>query len=185
MNAKDNKFLKVNSNVVLNPLIEKVVVELDKHFDKANIKAVVTSGVRTPDDQLRIIRQYLNSNKLAVKYPEALSGDANDKLPDGNYIWQMGWSALLNSGIIINPPFRAILLMNYFNASGKNRKGEYFNQTAHASGVCVDLGGGANGLNDELAVVSEAKAEIPEIIDWVVERNNNCLHLNIKEIKSL
>lgn len=185
MNAKDNKFLKVNSNVVLNELIEKVVVELDKHFEKANIKAVVTSGVRTADDQLRIIRQYLNSEKLAVNYPEALSGNATDKLPDGNYIWQMGWSALLNAGIIINPPLRAILLMDYFNAAGKNRKGDYFNQTQHANGVCVDLGGGKNGLNDEIAVVSSAKAEIPEIIDWVIERNNNCLHLNLKKITSL
>jgi hypothetical protein len=182
MNAKENKYLKVNSNVVLNPLIEKVVCELDKHFEKANIKAVVTSGVRTPDDQLRIIRQYLVSTKLAVKYPEALTGEVTDKLPNGDYNWQMGWSALLNSGFIINPPFKAKLLMNYFNAQGVNRINAEFNQTAHASGVCVDLGGGGNGLNDEIAVVTEAKKEIPEIVSLVIERNNNCLHLNLKSI---
>lgn len=181
MDAKENKFLKVNSNVVLNDLIEKVVVALDKHFEKANLKAVVTSGVRTAEDQLRIIRQYLNSTKLSVKYPEALTGHATDKLPNGDYIWQMGWSALLNSGIIINPPLRAILLMNYFNAKNVNRKGDYFEQTAHASGVCVDLGGGGNGLNDELAVIQEAAKEIPEIVSWVIERNNNCLHLNLRK----
>lgn len=185
MNAKNNKFLKVNSNVVLNPLLEKVIVALDKHFEKANLKAVVTSGVRTSEDQLRIIRQYLNSTGLAVDYPEALAGDVTDKNQEGNYIWQMGWSALLNKGIIINPPLKAKLLMNYFNAQGVNRKGSEFNQTAHASGVCVDLGGGANGLNDELAVVSEAAKEIPEIVSWVVERQNNCLHLNLKKINSI
>jgi hypothetical protein len=181
MSAKDNKFLKVNSNVVLNPLIEKVVCALDKHFEKANQKALVTSGVRTPVDQLRIIRQYLVSEKLASKYPEALTGEVTDKVGE-NYVWQMGWSALLNHGIIINPPLKAKLLMNYFNASGVNRIGDYFNQTAHSNGACVDIGGGANGLNDELAVVSEAKKEIPEIVNWVIERNNNCLHLNLKAI---
>lgn len=185
MSPKDNKFLKVNSNVILNPLLEKVVVELDKYFEQANLKAVVTSGVRTPDDQLRIIRQFLVDKKLSTKYPEAFQGDVNSKLPNGEYSWQMGWSALLNAGIIINPPLRAMLLMNYFNSAGKNRKGEYFNQTAHASGVCLDIGGGGNGLNDELAVIETAKSDIDEIVDWVVERNNNCLHLNLKKITSL
>lgn len=181
MNAKENKFLKVNSNVVLTPLIEKVVCALDKHFEKHNQKALVTSGLRTPVDQLRIIRNFLVSEQLATKYPEALSGDVTDKIGE-NYIWQMGWSALLNAGIIINPPLKAKLLMNYFNAAGLNRKGTIFNQTPHVNGNCVDLGGGQNGLNDEIAVVVEAMKEIPEIVSHVIERNNNCLHLNLKSI---
>ena len=182
MSVSDNKFLKVNSNVVLNPLIEKVILELDKHFEKANIKAVVTSGVRTAEDQLRIIKDYLKRNKMSADHPDTMNCTVSDKFANGNYKWQVGWSALLNKGIIINPPMRAILLMNYFGAGGKNRIGEYFNQTQHANGVCVDLGGGANGLNDEIAVVSEAKSDIPEIVDWVIERQNNCLHLNLKKI---
>lgn len=185
MTAKDNKFLKVNSNVVLNPLIEKVVIALDSHFEKAGLKAVVTSGVRTADDQLRIIRQFLVSKQLGTKYQEALTGLVTDTTTlNGEvvYVWQMGWSALLNAGIIINPPLRAKLLMDYFNVHKHNRKGDFFEQTAHASGVCVDIGGGADGLNNEVAVIEEAKKDIPEISSWVIERNNNCLHLNLKKI---
>ena len=182
MSAKENKFLKVDPKVVLNTLIEKVVIALDAYFEKANLKAVVTSGVRTSEDQLRIIRQFLTSKKLNIKYPEAMSGLVTDKLADGNYIWQMGWSALLNCGIIINPPLKAKLLLDYFNASGKNRNGDVFEKTIHSNGLAVDIGGGSDGLNNEVAVVEKAKKEIPEIVSWVIERSNNCLHLNLKEI---
>lgn len=175
------KFLEVWSNVVLNPLIEKVILALEPHFEKANVKSCVTSGIRTPEDQLRIIRDYLKKTKLNSNYPDAMSGGVNDKIGE-LYKWQMGWSALLNNGIIINPPLKAKLLMNYINSQGKNRIGEYFNQTAHSSGTCVDLGGGKNGVNDEVSVVKEAMKDIPEIISYVIERNNNCLHLNLKKI---
>ena len=182
MSYKENKFLKVSSKVVLNPLIEKVVIALDSHFEKANLKAVVYSGVRTADDQLRIIREFLTSKGLHTKYSEAMTGAVIDKNNLGVYHWQMGWSALLNCGIIINPPLRAKLLMDYFNANKVNRKGDIFEQTLHASGLAVDIGGGGDGLNNEVAVIEEAKKDIPEIVSWVIERNNNCLHLNLKHI---
>ena len=180
MSAKDNKYLIVLPHVVLTPTIEPVIIALDKHFEKANLKAVVTSGLRDSDDQLRIIRQYLTTKKLNIKYPEAMSGKVTDKLPNGEYRWQMGWSALLNGGIIINPPLDAILLMDYFNAKGVNRKGDLFHKTAHATGKPFDIGGGADGLNNEIAVIESAKKDIPGIVGWVIERNNNCLHVDCK-----
>lgn len=180
MSARDNKFLIVAANVVLTPVIEPVIIALDPHFERANHKAIVTSGKRNEEDQLRIIRQYLKSKKLDIKYPEAMNGTAHDKLPDGNYNWQMGWSALLNASIIINPPLDAVLLMNYFNAKGVNRKGDLFRQTPHATGKPFDIGGGDNGLNDEIAIIEEAKKDIPAIVGWVIERKNNCLHVECK-----
>lgn len=176
--ARDNKFLIVAANVVLTPVNEPVIIALDKHFEKANLKALVTSGKRTSEDQLRIIRSYLKSKKLDVKYPEALSCTAMEKLADGNYKWQMGWSALLNAGIIINPPLEAVLLMDYFNAKGVNRKGFLFHATPHLTGKPFDIGGGEDGLNNEIAVIESAKKDIPAIVGWVIERKNNCLHVD-------
>ncbi len=181
MSSKENKFLIVWPNVVLNPLIETVILKLEKHFEKVGLKAFITSGVRTADDQLHIIQKYLKTKGMDKKYPEAIScAKSTDKLPNGQYAWQMGWSALLNCGIIINPPLKAILLMDYVSG-GINKKGKEFNQTMHANGLCVDIGGGADGLSNEVAVVKQAQSDIPEIISFVVEHNNNCLHLNLKQ----
>lgn len=180
MSARNNKWLIVLPNVVLTPTIEPVIIALDKYFEEANLKASVTSGLRDSEDQLRIIRQYLKSKGLHLKYTDAMAGKVNDKLSNGDYIWQMGWSALLNAGIIINPPLDAKLLMDYFNAKGINRKGSVFNKTPHATGKPFDIGGGSDGLNNEIAVIEKAKKDIPAIVGWVIERSNNCLHVNCK-----
>lgn len=181
MSSKENKFLTVTTTFVTNPLLETVLIKLDKHFEKAGLKALATSGVRTAEDQLRIIRDYLTKKGLHKTYPEAMHGPVTNKLSTGEYIWQMGWSALLNCGIIINPPLKAVLLMDYISG-GINKKGKEFNQTMHANGLCLDIGGGADGLTNEVAVVKEAQSEIPEIVSYVVEHNNNCLHLNLRNV---
>lgn len=181
--ARNNKYLKVNPSVVLTPIIEPVIIELNNHFELEGVTSVVTSGLRTAEDQLRIIRDYLKQKQLNVKYPEAMSGAAEEKFVWENqevYKWQPGWSALLNAGIIINPPVRAICLMNYINAQGINRKGQYINPSPHFNGTAFDIGGGQNGLNDELAVVLKAKGKIKGLVGYVIERNNNCLHIDCK-----
>lgn len=180
MKSKENKFLKVKDGVVLDEFLDGIAVKLDKEFELAGLKATLTSGIRTPEDQLRIIRQYLKQENLHVKYSEAMSCNVNDKDQHGNYKWQMAWSNLLNVGVIINPPLRAKLLMNYFNSAGVNRNGDVFEQTAHASKKCLDIGGAGNGINDEMAVLEKAKTNIPEIVSLVPERKNNCAHINLK-----
>lgn len=182
MSARENRYLTVASGVVLNELIEYVLVKLDPHFEKANHKAIATSGVRTAEEQLGLIRKFLRQRGLDKKYPEAMVGPVTNKLANGQYAWQMGWSALLNAGIIINPPLRAELLMDYIGADGTNKKGKTFEQTQHANGLCLDIGGGTDGLTNEVEIIKEASMHIPEIVSWVVEHNNNCLHLNLRKI---
>lgn len=187
MGSKENRFLIVSKNVVLTPTIENVIVKLDKFFQVKQKRSIVTSGLRTPEDQLRIIRNYLKLKSLNTVYSGSMLCKVTDKtVLNGEeiYSWQMGWSALLNAGIIINPPYQAKLLMDYVNVAGKNRKGDVFNQTPHANGVCFDIGGDANGINDELKIIQEAKPRIPELINVVVERANNCLHIDCKTPES-
>lgn len=177
----ENKFLTVWSRVVLDPFLEGVIVKLEPHFSKANHRAVITSGIRTAEDQLRIIRDFLKQKELDKSYPEAMMGNVGNKLTNGQYAWQMAWSALLHAGIIINPPYKAVLLMDYISG-GVNKKGKEFNQTQHANGLCLDIGGGSDGLTNEVEIIKSASMEIPEIVNWVIEHNNNCLHLNLKHI---
>lgn len=183
ISARDNKFLKVLPTVVLTPVIEPVIIALDPYFEKAGLTAVVTSGKRDEEGQLRIIREYLKEKGLQAKYPETMTGDVNSKITwEGQevYSWQPGWSALLNAGIIINPPIRAICLLNYVNSQGVNRKGQFIEASNHIPGKAFNVGGGTNGLNDEVAVIIEAIKHIPQIVSYVVERNNNALHINCK-----
>lgn len=186
MGARDNKWLVVLPKVKLTPVIEPVIEKLEPFFEKHKVKSCVTSGLRTAEDQLDVIQQYLKQKSLQIKYPEAMEKDVNAKFMwDGQevYKWQPGWSALLNSGIIINPPIRAICLMNYINSSGINRKGQYIDASNHIPGNAFNIGGGSNGLNDEVAAIIDAIPHIPEIANYVIERANNALHVNCKKLK--
>lgn len=177
-----NKYLRVLDNVVLTPVITPVILALDKYFEAAKLQALVTSGLRNPQDQLRIIRNYLTSKGLAVKYPEAMVGTvANTMVLDGKtiYAWQMGWSALLNSGVIINPPQKAATLMDYNRNGVIIPKGRVINGSPHFTGRAFDIGGGINGIADEQAVIAKALADkLPGLLDTLPERENNCSHID-------
>jgi hypothetical protein len=185
MESKKNEYLKVQSNVVLDDFLDGVLVKLEKKCKEKNVRMICTSGIRTEEDQLRIIRNELKKRKLDVKYPEAMSGAASETIQlngETVYKWQMGWSALLNVNFIVNPPLKAKVLMNYINASGVNRKGSYIEPSIHFKKLALDFGGGANGINDETAFIQEVMPDIPEIVSIVPERNNNCVHINLRHI---
>lgn len=178
MKALENKWLVVLPGVILTPAIEPVITALEPYFEKAKIKAFVTSGLRTAEDQLRVIRQYLVKKGLDKKYPQAMTCAVHDS-KDGEYAWQMAWSNLLNAGVIINPPLPAVLLMDYYNSKNRNRKGLLFPQTAHASGTAFNIGGGGNGVDDEAAVVQRAiDDKVKGLKSFVKERENNAIHCN-------
>lgn len=178
-----SKFLVVPASVVLTPVIAPVIEALDKYFEEANLKAVVTSGLRNSQDQLRIIRQYLVSKGLSEKYPEAMSCELQDKGPDGHFKWQMAWSNLLNIGVIINPPVQARVLMDYVKA-GRNLKGSNIPASSHFRGTAFDIGGSHNSIQDEAAVVARAHADgIPGLVSYLPERENNAIHCNCKPIQ--
>jgi hypothetical protein len=179
--AKNNKWLIVQDSVILTPVIEPVIVALDEYFERHKLKAFVTSGLRDHNAQLRVVRNYLVRKGLDKVYPLAMTCKAEDKNPDGTYVWQMAWSNLLNVGVIINPPLRAQCLMNYIR-NGVNKKGQFINQTPHAAGKAFNVGGGSNGIMDELAVLNEALKEkkIPGLKSFLAERENNALHVDCK-----
>lgn len=182
MLSDGNKFLIVQKGVVLNDALDEVIAGLDKPFEDANHIAYVTSGIRTAEDQLRIIKGYISRKNIEDEF----IGDATvDKkvVWEGKeiYSWQLSWGKLLNHGVIINPPLRAELLLDYVNKAGKNRKGDYFNPSVHFLGKAFDIGGGANSVEDEKQIVVGAikSGNCLAIKDFVVERENNCLHIDI------
>lgn len=190
MTAKENKFLKVRDGVILTPVIEPVIIALDKYFEKANCLAWVTSGLRSAADQLRIIRNELIKRKLDVKYPDAVSKGVNDKITheaQSIYAWQLGWSALLNAGFIVNPPMPAICLMDYISG-GINKKGKLINASPHFAGLAFNVGGGPDGISgtvtNELAVIQGAlNDKLKGLKSILPERNNNAIHCNCYKVE--
>lgn len=185
MKASDNQFLKVKAGVVLTPIIEPVICALEIYFREANLKAIVTSGLRDAHDQLRIVKKYLIAKGLDKQYPEAMTCKHPTEKAGKYYTWQLAWSHLLNVGVIINPPLAAECLMDYIR-NGKNKKGQVINQTPHANGVCFDIGGAGGEdatIKDELVVMRTAMAaQVKGLINILPEHNNNAIHCDCVRI---
>jgi hypothetical protein len=153
--------------VILNDVLDILLSDIDHYWPPAS--EIVTSVIREPDDSLRIIREYMKEGGLDKKYPEAMACNILDKTEAGQYVWQMGWSALLNAGVIVNPPYSAVCLMDYIR-DGANKKGQIIGQSPHVKKKAFDL----SGL-DSLTIVKRL-VEDKKIRGYLPERKNNCLH---------
>lgn len=179
MTSRNNKFLKVKEGVVLTPIIDRVITALDPYFEKC--PSWVTSGLRTPEDQLRIIRNALKARGLSNEFKEAFDKGLTDKVTFKGktvYAWQPGWSKLLNVGYIVNPPYTAEVLFDYYRpGSAENRKGKMIGPTPHKDGTAFDVGGGADGIKGELACIEKAKADkLAGLKGYLAEHGNNAVH---------
>ncbi len=182
--VKNNKFLIVRPGVILTPIITPVILSLEQYFKEANKISYVTSGKRNPEDQLRIIRGYIESKGLKDEFPEAFGKKVEEKFTHPKYgaiyTWQLGWSKLLNIGVIINPPSTAACLLDYIK-NGVNKKGAILNGSPHFNGNCFDVGGGDNGVADETAILQKAlKDRVPGLMNILSERENNACHCDCK-----
>jgi len=191
-NPEENKWLKLKEGVIRTPSTDVVICKLDPFFGEKNHKAFVTSIKREPTDQLRIIKNYILQKHLDKDYPEILTCNLNDMTTyecKSVYKWQLGWSKLLNIGIVINPPYEAEVLLDYFKSVAGtldkvNKKGSIIKPSTHFLGIAVDIGGGSNNVDDEVKIISEAMKRDKKlgIINVVIERDNNCCHLNCWKI---
>jgi len=184
MTAYENKWLTVgkNSGVRLTPIIEPVIIALDSYFEKANVKARVTSGERTSGDQLAIIRKYCEAYGVDQEFPEILTCQVLDKIDLGEagkiFKWQRAWSRLLNKGIIVNPPAPAKCLFDYIR-DGVNKKGNEIGLSPHYYGKAFDISGGVDhDPTNELAVIQSAMGKVKGLKGYLLERKQNCLHVD-------
>lgn len=180
-----NRFLLIKENVILTEHIRPVITALDEYFEKANVTAWVTSGLRRPEDQLRIIRNELNRRNMSGEYQDAFEDIGKKIQYEGEevYAWQPAWSKLLNIGFIVNPPYPAKVLMSYFRpGSPVNRKGQIIGDSPHTRGTAFDIGGGADGVTNEAKVLESAKGKVKGLKGFLIERNNNAIHCDCQPI---
>jgi len=177
-----NRFLLVKDSVIMTEHIQPVIERLDKYFEAYNLTAWVTSGLRRPEDQLRIIRNELNRRQISGEYQDAFRdiGEKTEYEGEEVFVWQLAWSRLLNLGFIVNPPYPAKVLMDYFRpGSQENRKGKIIGDSPHTRGTAFDIGGGKDGVVDEAIVMEQAKGNVKGLKGYLIERNNNAIHCDV------
>ena len=183
--AADNKWLRVNPDVVLSPAIEPVIVALDGEFERAQLLAFVTSGVRDRQKQLAAIRNYAMDNGLRAEFP-VLNGsaDLDAQVVVGTQmfpLWQVLWSRLLTMGVLINPPQRAPVLFRYQHPVRKVwiEPGTVIPASAHFYGTAFDVGARTQ-LDEKLAVIETAKltGRVQGIIGITPEHANHAIHID-------
>jgi len=171
--------LTIRPNVKLNEALSKVIWDIAPYSGQVPIE--VTSGVREPIDQLHLISWY--ALQKGVKFPEFRPQELHEKvqpveLAHEVYRWQRTWSRLLHLGVIINPPLAAVCLEDSLRGNGTNRKGEVIQGSPHSRGTAFDISGKA-GFKAIESVLRESKAAGVGIKDWLIERENNAVHVNI------
>jgi hypothetical protein len=160
-----NKFLTVLPGVVLTRAIDNVIAALDVHFE--SLPSDVTSGLRMPEDQLRIIINYAKKRGISVDFTQK---DINSRDTSGQYVWQFVWSKLLDTGLLINPPIAAACLGTY-------KHGQIIQPSSHFRGTAFDIDG--MDIDVKERVILMAMADGIPIYSYVIERENNCVHINV------
>ena len=169
--------LTIRQGVKLNVALSSVVQDLAPYTAEAKIE--ITSGVREPLDQLHLIGWYANEKN--VHFPEFDPQDLHGiRTIDGQAVatWQRTWSRLLHIGVIINPPLAAECLEDYIR-NGKNKKGEIIQGSPHSAGTAFDISANIGSDIVEM-ILKDAQTEGVAIKNWLVERENNAVHVNIK-----
>ena len=183
--------LNVRPGVVLTGVMIPVIEALDPWFVLAKKYAEVTSGKRDPEEQLDIIKRYAKTKNVDREFPDIITAKLEGRVRYGKedaevYSWVMAWSRLLQEGVMISPPITAACLFDYehptkglIKAGTVKQASEHFCQTnVHP----FDVGGGGSGINDKLDLIQKAHASgtIPGFVDFLVEHENNAIHIRCR-----
>jgi uncharacterized protein YcbK (DUF882 family) len=157
------QFITIRSGVKLTPEVARVVRELDSEFGAANLRVTVTSGLRTPEDQLRIIRNEAIKRGLHQQYPAIQTATVDDVES-----WLDAWDALLNRvGFIVNPPRDARSRIT----------GKSYRPSPHTRGEAFDLSGAElNRIADVVRGYCRKGGTISQIL---LEPKNNAVHIGV------
>lgn len=172
--------LTIRTTVVTTPTILKVFNQIKKCFEDVNVE--ISSGLRSPEKQLEIIKHFCKKHGLEKEFPNYETFDLNKfivlKNGDKEYEWQYLWSKELVIGLVVNPPFDARCKFDYYTTSKKLVKaGTLLRQTPHTSGKCFDLSGAP--LNKIASCLDRAKKEFKaDIVGYKVEPKQNCVHVD-------
>lgn len=190
MLSDNNKFLKIRKGVILTPTIDAGIYTLDFWFEKENLSCEVTSGLRTTEKQLQLIKEKAIKHNIHVEFPLITGAQLN--IPN---TWIPAWSRLLTIGEMINPPIATKCLFDYKKSDGTLRKaGTLIPVSGHQLGEDFDIGGFNKELNQAVSLdaivkvlkVALLSAEVKGIIaGYLKEPVNGAVHVDCVKAKDV
>lgn len=160
MKSDNNKFLKVRKFVTLTDTIDSSIALLDGYFAQTNLKAEVSSGLRTPEEQLKIIIKKSLKHKVDKEFPLIRVAKIKEE-----ETWIYAWSRLLTIGEMVNPPITAVCKFDYTKSNGILRKaGTVIQTSGHQLGTDFDI----SGYNQELKI-SISLDDIVKVVDIFIK----------------
>ena len=175
----DCTHLKCKNTVVLNDLLSQTICLLDDECAKAELYAMVTSGIRTPQKQLSIIVEACLKRGIDKEFPEIKVATV-----DNEDSWLMPWGRLLTMDYMVNPPIPAKAPFDYTRSDGTPRKaGHLVGYSGHQLAHSFDV---AEAPLDKIEeVVKGSMKVIPMIKDCLVEPKNGsgAVHIDCQEPK--
>ena len=149
--------------------IERALSDLEPYFRGGGLQVKVTSGYRSPNYQLGLIKRKAIHYGLDNKYPSIRTARVDDIES-----WRGAWDELLNvKGYIINPPIPAV------SRIGK-RAGRRIGASPHSSGKAFDLSSGNPGDLDRIAaLLRQYREDGGPIRQILIERVNNAVHVGL------
>jgi len=187
--SENNKFLVLKRNdggnlvIVLDDFLDGVLVSLDPFFEEKGVRATATSGIRTEDEQMELIRQKALKANLDLVYLDCATADLRSIVHAGGHdqpYWQILWSQLLAKGQMINPPIPAKAEFEYRHADGRTiPAGNKVGLSEHQRAEAIDLS--RNDLNLIARTVMYAVSKgVNGITKVLVEPNNGAVHLSCR-----
>lgn len=177
-----NMFLRVEDSVVLTPIIDEVIAELEGWFSAESVPALVTSGFRTAEKQLEVIVQKVLAHPvLKGEYPNIANATVEDSAS-----WLNAWGSLLTVGEMVNPPVASKAPYDYKKPDGSDRPaGTFIDVSAHMKGHAFDIGLGTQGPIYIKPVIDKAFADksITNLKDYLFEPINNAIHIDCVDVK--
>jgi peptidoglycan hydrolase-like protein with peptidoglycan-binding domain len=157
------RFISIASRALVTPPIEAAVKALDAHFERAGLNVALTSALRPPQDQLRLIRQQALERGLDRLYPSITTATVENV--DS---WLDAWDDLLHrQRYVINPPVAAVSRIT----------GKTYSASPHTTGLAFDLSGA--DLDRIAAVVAGYCREGGAVRQILIERRNNAVHVGL------
>jgi hypothetical protein len=157
-------YIQLNPRARLTAPIARAVGQLEPYFRNANLPVRLTSGYRSPQDQLELIKGKAIKYGLDKKYPSIQTATVDDVES-----WHSAWDELLhNYGYITNPPVSAVSRIT----------GKRYGASPHSTGKAFDLSGA--DLNRIAAVVQRYKKDGGSIGQIRIEPVNHAVHIGIQ-----
>jgi hypothetical protein len=158
-----NEIVSKNPEVTLTSAQINFIDNFGKYLQAIGQKIVVTSGERSPENQLDIIKDRIAERNATDKFPELANASY-----DNPSSWLKAWQWLRARHVPVNAPGEA--------------DGAHVNVSNHLKGLAIDMIGpqGLDRLHSQVVSFEHSKfAQNAKLAVTTIAREAGCVHINL------